>query len=606
MSDQRPNKQTPIGQEGLWLWLALLALMLVVVGGWMLAWLAASLAGLGAGGPGQWLIDPGVKGRWSAMATVWLLVFLVPLAALGYWITRTVTKARKGREWTDHLARSMSSQRDLKELLADSVAADTERLGSEKAGIGVSLCKAVLTRQWLYGTYEWCQLWVMGPRAGKTRAVAVPQIVEHGGAAVVTSNKRDIVYYTRGPRSELGRVWLFDPQNIYREGVKFWWNPLSYVTDLERAEKLAVIWRDSRTGGDVMGAEDPFFGPESMALLTALIMAAALGGEPVTRILTWLQFLDGGKAGLSDPAEILREHGYEAVAFDIVSTREMVPDTRDGIVAGARSAVRWMRNPKFTRWVTPPEDGQAVEFSTSDFVRSTETIYLLSKDGPGSARAIIGALTAALWEAGRDLAEETGDRVPTPVLFMLDECANIVRWGELPSLFSYSGSLGLILVVILQSRAQGWRTWGKEGFQEMWSAANVAFAGRGLRDEEHLSALAQIVGDRQKLDRSRSVSSGHHSTSTGIKDERIMTEADIAALPRGRGILFVAGSRVILGDLVDLSRRRYSELVAASESAYKQPWMVMEDELLNATREHIKPPADEAEAARMARGEELD
>lgn len=584
MADQRPNKQTPIGHEGLWLWLSVLVLLLVLVGGWMLAWLAAALAGLGAGGPGRWILEPDVEGRWSTAATMWLLALLVPLGALGWWITRSVRQARKGKEWTDHLARSMSSDRDLSELLAENVAADTERLGSQRAGLGISLCKAVLNGKWLYGTYEWCQLWIMGPRAGKTRAVAVPQVVEHGGAAVVTSNKRDLVYLTRGPRSEIGRVLIFDPQEIYREKQAFWWNPLTYVRDLERAEKLATIWRDSRTGGDV-GAEDPFFGPEAMALLTALVMAAALAGEPVTRILTWLQFLDGTKPGLSDPAEILREHGYDAVAFDIISTREMVPDTRDGIVAGARSAVRWMRNPKFTRWVTPPTDPNIVELSTHDFVRSTDTIYLLSKDGPGSARAIVGAMTAALWESGRDLAEETGDRVPTPVLFMLDECANIVRWGELPSLFSYSGSLGLILVVILQSRAQGWRTWGKEGFQEMWSAANVAFAGRGLRDEEHLSALAQLVGDRQKLDRTRSVSSGHHSTSTGIKDERILTEADLAAMPRGRGVLFVAGARVILGDLVDLSKRRYAELIKDSEEAFKQPWMEAEDERVNAARE---------------------
>lgn len=584
MADQRPNKQTPIGHEGLWLWLSVLVLLLVVVGGWMLAWLAAALAGLGAGGPGRWILEPDVEGRWSTTATLWLLALLVPLVALGWAIIRSVRKARKGREWTDHLAKSMSSEQDLQELKADQVAADTDRLGSEQAGHGISLVKAVLNGQWLYGTYEWCQLWIMGPRAGKTRAVAVPEVVEHGGAAVVTSNKRDIVYLTRGPRSELGQVRIFDPQNVYRERQRFWWNPLTYATDLERAEKLATIWRDSRTGGDT-GAEDPFFGPESMALLTALIMAAALGDEPVTRIYNWLQFFDGNKPGLSDPAEILREHGYEVAAYDIISTREMVPDTRDGIVAGARSAVRWTRNPKFSRWVTPPNNDKIVELSTYDFVRSTDTIYLLSKDGPGSARALVGALTAALWEAGRDLAEENGGRVPTPVLFMLDECANIVRWGELPALFSYSGSLGLILVVILQSRAQGWRTWGKEGFQEMWSAANIAFAGRGLRDEEHLSALAQVVGDRQKLDRTRSVSSGSHSTSTGIKDERILTEADLAAMPRGRGVLFVAGARPILGELVDLSRRRYADLITASEEAFKEPWMETEDAAVDAVRE---------------------
>ncbi|GAB3868520.1 hypothetical protein GCM10028801_44570 [Nocardioides maradonensis] len=978
MSDTRPNKRSSPGNEGLWLWLGVLGLLVVLVGGWMLAWLAASVAGHGAGGPGRWLLQPGPKGRWSLAASGWLVVFAVPLVGIVWWIGRSIYKAMTGREWTDRLASSMSSRRDLEELRAASVAADTERLGSEKAGIGVALCKSVLTGEWLYSTYEWCQVWIMGPRAGKalrsdapvltphgwvpikdlrpgqrvigvdgqptpvtgvfpqgmckayrvtlndrtevicnpehlwtvrgkhradravydrwetlttaeilerglktsdgrarfylplvapvefegvlplgtpypterpaptertmrpdatelawqrrarleqrrpllpiepyflgvllgdgcfqkhsvglstaepddllpmlplppplrwvpnttkedgtrgydfrassvqglggrrrhalleavkqlglhmhrseekfvpqdyllappavraavlaglldtdgwidhggvqfstssphlsedvrflvqslggtvttsrretthlpayrshirlpgqlgcpfrlprkvgrwaewraarrsetpvrsivaiepaeptdmtcisvanldglfvtedfvvthnTRSVAVPQIVEHKGAVAATSNKRDIVYMTMGPRSELGGCWVFDPQNIFRHGARFWWNPLSYVTDLERAEKLATIWRDSRTGGD-LGAEDPFFGPESLALLTALVMAAAVGEQPVTAIAKWLKFPEGGPGVDTDPAEILRAHGYDATADDIDSTRSMVPETRDGIYGGARSAVRWMRNPKFTKWITPPEEGEDLpEFSTYDFVRSTQTIYMLSKDGPGSSRALVGALTIALHAAGMDLAEEVGDRVPTPILFMLDECANIVRWGELPSLFSYSGSLGLILVVILQSRAQGFKCWGKDGFTEMWSAANIACAGRGLRDEEHLAGLAQLIGDRQRLDHSRSVGPGHSSTSSQLKDERIFAESDLAAFPRGRVIVMPAGGRSILGELVDCSKRVDAPRIEASTAAFKQAWMEAEDEMVNAEREDV-------------------
>jgi type IV secretory pathway TraG/TraD family ATPase VirD4 len=307
-----------------------------------------------------------------------------------------------------------------------------------------------------------------------------------------------------------------------------------------------------------------------------MILAAAVGGEPVTRVLTWLQRPDG-EPGLPDPARILREHGYDAVAHDVESSRDLVAETRDGVYAGARSGVRWLRNPQFTRWVTPPAAG-GVEFRPDDFVRSTQTVYLLSKDGPGSARALIGSITAALYEAGRDLAEASGERVPTPVLFMLDEAANIIRWGELPSLFSYSGSLGLILVVILQSRAQGIKCWGKEGFTELWSAANVVFAGRGINDDEHLVALAQLVGDRQRRDKSVNVGTGQRSTSTSLKDERILTEADLRALPRGRGVLLVSGTRPILADLVDFSRRRDAPRIEASIQAFRQPWMRTADD----------------------------
>lgn len=584
MSDTRPNKLRSPGDDGLWLWLGVLGFVIALVGGWMVAWASAALAGHGSGSPSQWLIAPDSPGRWSMAATMWLVVLTVPVVGLGLWAVKSVRAAVTGREWTDRLASAMSSRKDLDELRADAVAADTQRLGSQRAGIGIALCKSVLTGEWAYSTYEWCSVWIMGPRAGKTRSVAVPQIVEHGGAVVATSNKRDIVYMTLGPRMEMGACWVFDPQNIFRYGPRFWVNLLDYVTGLERAEKLATIWRDSRTGGD-LGAEDPFFGPEAGSLLTAMIMAAAVGDVPVTEISRWLKYPEGGPGIDTNPAQILRAHGYTDAADDIDSVVVMVPETRDGIFAGARSAVRWMRNPEFTRWVMPPADGEDVpQFSAADFVRSTQTIYLLSKDGPGSARALVGSMAAAIHAAGMDLAEETGDRVPVPVLFMLDEAANIVRWGELPSLYSYSGSLGLIIAVILQSRAQGYKCWGKEGFSEMWSAANVAVVGRGLRDEEHLAALAQLVGDRQRLDRSRSVGPGHSSTSSQLKDERILAESDLGALPRGRVVAMVHGARPFLGELVDYSRRRDAPRIEASTQAFKQQWMETEDEGVNRAR----------------------
>lgn len=335
-----------------------------------------------------------------------------------------------------------------------------------------------------------------------------------------------------------------------------------------------------------MGAEDAYFGPEGRNLLANMILAAAVGQQPVSIVLTWLQFPDGAP-GLEDPVALLRSHGYAAVADDIASTRQLVAETRDGVYSGARSGVRWMRNPAFMEWISPPSAGDdRPEFRTERLVRSTDTLYLLSKDSEGSARALVGSLTAAVWEAGRELAEEHGDRVPTPVLFVLDECANIVRWRELPNLFSYSGSLGLILMVFLQSRAQGQRCWGREGFAEMWSAANVGFAGRGLNDDEHLGALSQLIGDRQRIDRSRSTGRGQSaSTSTSIKEERILTESDLRSLPTGRGVLFVSGTRPILGELVDLSKRRDAERIAASVDAFKEPWMEIEDAKVDASRE---------------------
>jgi type IV secretory pathway TraG/TraD family ATPase VirD4 len=492
------------------------------------------------------------------------------LAALGVVVFRSVRGAFGGRQWTDSLASSLSSRRDLAELTETAVEADSRRLGATEAGLGIRLGLAVLTMQWVLSTYEWSQVWIMGTRAGKTRAVAVPGLVEHGGAAVATSNKPDIVYLTRGPRSELGRVWIQDPQAIYGDGPTWWWNPLSFVTDLARAEQLASIWLASRVAGDVASSTDAYFEPMGRELLADLLMAAAISQEPVTRVLDWLQFPDGGH-GLPDPTEALRAHGMEQTAANIESKIAAAADERSGIYGTARSAVGFLRNPEFLAWITPtgPAD-ERPQFHPHEFVRSRETLYLLSKEGAGSARAITAALTAAVYAAGEQLAEQHGGRVPTPILFCLDEAANVCRWPELPSLYSHAGSKGLILVVIVQSKRQGDRAWGVDGFGMMWSAANIAVAGRGINDADHLSDLTRLIGDRQIRDGSVTVGSGgHRSSSTQNREERILTEADLRALPRGRAILFASGARSILLRLVDLSERDDANRIAASEAAFK-------------------------------------
>ena len=54
----------------------------------------------------------------------------------------------------------------------------------------------------VFGSWEDMHVDIWGPRTGKTTSRAVPAILDAPGAVVATSNKRDIVDATRGPRSE--------------------------------------------------------------------------------------------------------------------------------------------------------------------------------------------------------------------------------------------------------------------------------------------------------------------------------------------------------------------------------------------------------------------
>ena len=554
MPERRPNKQPGLNSGGAGLMLGVATALLLALTAAVLTWTAAQLAGVGYSSPRLWITGPPGP-RWSPDATiaavceaVLVLVVLVPVL----WV---FLRGRRRGVWSDELARVMSSRRDITDLTEASVRKDTARLGAAHAGVGVPLGRSVAYHVDLYGTYEWTQVWVMGMRAGKTRRVAVPQILGHGGPVVATSNKDDIHDYTAGPRSELGRIWVNDPQGVVEAPATWWWNPLSYVTTVERAEQLVAIWAASRTDTD-MSAADPYFEPEGRSLASTLLVAAARGGQPITRLPDWLT---GSRPapGVPDPVDILHEHGFAQMAKDIEKLLTMHQGQRDGIYGTAASFFRWLRDPRYVQWVAPMGSGPLdtrPQFDPAAFVASTDTLYLLSKEGPGSARALTGALVAAIYAAGEDLARKQGGRCRTPLLFMLDEAANVCRWPDLPNVYSHAGGRGIMIVTILQAPSQGEETWGRLGFKKLWSFTNILGIGRGLNDLDALSDMSRLIGDRQIKDRSLSTGSkGHRSTGTQIRSERILEESDLRALPAGRVVLLVAGVRPVLLETMDFT-----------------------------------------------------
>lgn len=554
MAERRPNKQPGLssGNTALAVGAAVLVLAALITAA--LAWAAARLAGVGYGSPRVWLMNPPGP-RWSPDATVaaaceatLVIAVFVPLL----WLFRR--GRRRPRAWTDDLARVMSSRRDIGDLTESAVRKDTARLGATHAGVGVPLGRSVAYHVALYGTYEWTQVWIMGMRAGKTRRIAVPQILGHRGPVIATSNKDDIHDYTRGPRSELGRVWVNDPQEVVGDPASWWWNPLSFVTTVERAEQLVAIWAASRTAEDTAGV-DPYFEPEGRSLAATLLIAAARGGEWITRLPDWLTG-ELPEPGVPDPTDILRGHGFTQMAKDIEKLLRLDKGQRDGVYGTAASFFRWLRDPRYVQWVAPVGGAadSRPQFDPTAFVTTSDTLYLLSKEGPGSARAITGALVAAVYAAGEDLARRQGGRCRTPVLFVLDEAANVCRWPDLPNVYSHAGGRGMVIVTILQAPSQGEETWGRLGFKKLWSFTNILGIGRGLNDVDALSDLSRLIGDRQIRDRSISTGTkGHRSASTQIRSERIFEESDLRALPAGRVTLLAAGVRPVLLETVDFT-----------------------------------------------------
>lgn len=476
---------------------------------------------------------------WSMASTVVSIVVAVLLlaGAVGLWWRKMVNSTPSTR--VDKAGAMMGSGADIAFMREKAALNDARRLGVDSPGLPIA---KTLSGQMLYSGWENVCVDIWGPRTGKTTSRAIPGILAAPGAVLVTSNKRDVVDATRGVREQVGDVWIFDPQAVAAHPATWWWNPLSYVTDEVKAQNLAEHFA---SGSREEGARtDAFFDSAAKDLLAAFLLAAAKDGQPITRVYRWLTRETDDEA-----VGILKDAGYPQIAQNVDGIISAPDKQRGGVFGVARQMANCLTSAAVLKWVTPPEEGEVrEEFNARDFVRGRNTLYLLSKEGAGTAGPLVTALTVAVVEAAEELAVALGGRLRLPMVAMLDEAANVCRWKELPNLYSHYGSRGIVICTILQSWSQGVVVWGREGMRKLWSAANTKVYGGGVSETEFLGELSQLIGDYvySNVSVSSSRQSGSSRSIDNDRKDKILDVSDLAALPRGRAVVFASGAPAVL------------------------------------------------------------
>ena len=460
--------------DRVWVWVtAAISVVLVAVG---VLW-GAVYAGAGAAGqptPGNPIalvvdLATGIRAWPGGVATV--LVIGVPLLlailAAAWWLVFGAT----GRARVDPAAGDLARPRDLGGLTPTAVRASAGKLRpgadlSAPGEWGVLLGETLGGRVPLRMDWESVAVCVAGPRVGKSMSLAIPALVAAPGPAVATSNKADLHDATRSLRMARGRVWVFDPQNIAGTQAKSaWWvNLLASVYSPATAERLAGHLADGNT--DPGATPDAYFEPEGRSLLATYILAAAVSGGDLLHVLHWIT-----NANSDQPHRLLTQHDQPAASASARRYLEITPKQKDGLFGTAAKMIRVLNEPAYSQWVTPPtrvrfdEDGngalvavrqapwrdQVPEFDPMGFVTSTgDTLYALSIEGRAAATSLTTALTAMVFDAGQLAATRTpARRLATPLLFVLDEAANVCRIRALPDLYSHFGSRGMPVLTIL-------------------------------------------------------------------------------------------------------------------------------------------------------------
>jgi type IV secretory pathway TraG/TraD family ATPase VirD4 len=368
------------------------------------------------------------------------------------------------------------------------------------------------------------------PRSGKTSGVIIPGLLSHTGPVVCTSTKPDVARATARARSRLGRVWVFDPTGASRgagaEHLR--WSPVRVSASWDGA----VLMARAMTAAAGVGSgttHGSHWAKRSQALLAPFLHAAALDGRDMESVLDWVMRHELDEAGI-----LLEQERASRLAFGsllgLLNTEER---ERASIFSAAADALQAYTSEAALEAAKNPN------FSPEQFVASEDTIYIHAPaEEQAGAAPIVCGLLAEIRRATYHAHQQGTLR--GPVLFALDEVANIAPLEELPQIAAEGGGQGLELLAALQDLSQARARWGQaaDGFLTLFGTKVIL---PGIADTRSLEAISTALGeyDRQMIStstaRTRELLPSRGRT-ISTQRTRVLSPGEIANIPAGRAL----------------------------------------------------------------------
>ncbi len=405
---------------------------------------------------------------------------------------------------------------------------------------------------------------ITGPtRCGKTSQCAEPGLLDWQGPAIVLSVKRDLMDTTIKRRRDLGDVRVFDPGGFLRASQSHIavtdkevgkWSPLRMAhtpAGAKRAGEALSAWTPQ---AGVEGGMD-FWSTQGKLLFTGLLGAEALTKQPsMLRVAKWVfdMSMPGSKKACP-PKEIVKAayrnpetaEAAEAAARHLGAIWKK-PDQK--IIASVYATAQTVCDP----WLDPnvvaatdlDGDGEWIDLDwlmdTGPEGKNANTLYLLvSLDDYKRLSPVLAGLLSDLKSQAYEW-EMRGDRLPAPLLMLIDEAGNMpLSW--LPEVSSTCAGIGIQLVTIWQSYAQIHEAYGKRADTLLTNHATKLFF-PGASDDSTLSYISKIVGDEEVERRSWSNDigggSGRRSIS-GQKNNEALVPYFLSRLPEYGSALLI-------------------------------------------------------------------
>jgi len=392
--------------------------------------------------------------------------------------------------------------------------------------------------EWVWSGAERSTL-VIGPtRSGKTSTVIVPNVLSASHAVIATSTKQDVALATSRARSRAGSCLLFDPsgQTEPTPGVELiGWSPLRAATTWDGALGTAQAMVAASQRRAVQSGPVNHWSERAGSMLASLSFAASQGEKEVADLVRWVDRHEGHEALEILEARQGTEHPSTSLLVGLLATDAREQSGIWSTASGVLGAYRSLGALSATR---------AALLDAHEFVSGANTLYVCA---PGRQQGLMAPLIVGLLD---DLQQASLQRNESmrPVLFALDELANIAPIPELPQLVSEGGGQGVLTIGCLQDLSQARARWGPvaEGFMSMFSTTLVL---GGIADRSTLALLRDLSGHHEPARTTHSVNRdarGRRSealSTTPERRERLSID-DAARTRPGHALVLDAANRL--------------------------------------------------------------
>lgn len=501
-----------------------------------------------------------------------LLIFLVFLALLvwaGVYAVRRAFNWRRRRE-SRTFRLGFASSDEVRTLIgAEAVLKKAKSVRPSTAGkrgvrpedVGFYIGRDLRSRQAVYGSVEDVFVILAPPRQGKDVHFCTPYTIDAPGACIVTSTRLDAFTNTYLPRSQVGKVYVFDPNGMTAWPEVLRWSPIrgcdEPATATSRARALLL------GAGLRLEGEGSFFVIGAIMVLRCFLHAAALGGKSLLDIIRWTSEQES-----PEPIEILRTaeaegRGAPGWADTLTGQTTMAkPVTRAGVFSNVAVAFNCFADPKVLDACAPKPDE---EFDVKEFLSGRNTLYVLGREEGGVA-ALVTAIMEDLMEVTRGLASRMpNSRLDPPLTVELNEVAHIAPLPNLPAYMGDSGGFSIALHVYLQSLSQARARWGDHEAMIMWDNAALRIIMGGAGNINDLEDISRLMGQYRGKQYTTTSGGPHRTVSRGESLQPVLTAEEIRTLPFGTAVVVARAARPVEVELTPWFKRKDSDTIAAGK-----------------------------------------